>query len=275
MQFIRCPRGQEVSASKLLDCLLAKHSNDLCVPECKDGATWTRAESFRMDLWVLRRSYTKPCTTAYEIKVTRAYLPTCNQLYFVAPPGIIKPEEVPEEAGLFVSSKNMTRLYQKKKAPHRAVDDPVAVFKYILFSRATMGDEEDRKETTYNERFWRKWLARKDEKKELGWDVSKKIRELVTERIDKVDVENHRLQKENEHLADCKKILCDLKVIDEQGRGLSSWGLENKVKECVQRAIHGVDEKLIDQADACAKKLTDLVAALNAAITEGDDSAKG
>lgn len=140
-----------ITANDILKLLLKKHKDDICVPECKHGQSWTKEKVKRFDLWSMKKSYANPITWIYEIKISRqdflqdnkwmTYLPYCTDFYFVAPAGIIDVSEVPEQAGLLLSSKNGTRLFCKKKAPHRHVDTPDCVFKYILMSRTKIMDE--------------------------------------------------------------------------------------------------------------------------------------
>ena len=132
----------KTTAATLLNLLKNRHSKDVCVQECKNGPTWTSSRVKKFDLWVMKKSYTKPMTWIYEVKISRqdflrddkwqTYLPYCSDLYFVAPIGIINVAEVPEEAGILVSSKNGVRLYCKKKAPHRNIEIPASVYKYIF-----------------------------------------------------------------------------------------------------------------------------------------------
>jgi len=91
-------------ARELLDLLLVKHAQDVCVPECKNGPTWT-AKHLRLDLWAMKKSWSNPYTYGYEIKASRSdflqdekwlnYLPYCNYFSFVCLPGLIEPEELP------------------------------------------------------------------------------------------------------------------------------------------------------------------------------------
>lgn len=191
------PKKVSVSARQLVELLLAKHSKDIAVPECKVGPTQSVGGHVRrFDLWVMRKSYSRPAFIGYEVKVNRSdfirdekwreYLDDCSEFSFVCPPGVIEKDEVPEEAGLIVSSTNGKRLYTKKKAPHRVIEPPVSLLLYVLMSRTNITREwykEGKREK------WEAWLKERDEKKELGYNVSKKIRELVKERIEKAEKE--------------------------------------------------------------------------------------
>ncbi|KKK53969.1 hypothetical protein LCGC14_3089430, partial [marine sediment metagenome] len=119
-----------MTAGEVVRLLTKKHSADLFVSECKTGATYT-GTGMRMDAWAMKRTYSPPTTIGYEIKVSRSdfiaddkwpeYLTGCHQFYFVTPSDIIKPNEVPDQAGLLCVAKTGTRLFTKKKAPWRDI----------------------------------------------------------------------------------------------------------------------------------------------------------
>lgn len=224
----------KIGAPQILSLLRAKHSNDVFVDECKDGATLTGAH-LRMDAWVMPRSWSKPATTGYEIKVSRSdflrdekwqgYLPLCHRLYFVCPPGMIDVAEIPHEAGLIVTSKNGTKLYTKKKAPDRDVQIPESLWRYILMSRVKVTRERDTSRVGY----WREWLAERDERRLIGMNVSRSIRRLVDERINRAERENEKLRAENESLAEVRKLLEAVDVTSAAG-----WNLREKVSRRIR-----------------------------------------
>lgn len=240
-----------ITAATILKLLLKKHSDDIAVPECKAGPTWTAKKTPRFDLWCMKRSYTNPMTWIYEIKITRndflqddkwqAYLPYCTDFYFVAPLGIIDPAEVPSDAGLLLSSKNGTRLYCKKKTPHRNVEIPDSIFKYILMSRTRIVD------STYSnvnnrddmQSFWRNWLEKKDVKQQLGYHVSRKIRKLYEENIEKVKIQQDRLDRRLEELEDASKILKEL-GFDDKNLG---WNYRDRICNRIAEINAGLPEK--------------------------------
>jgi len=82
------------------------------------------------DVLAVRKSFTNPNFVIYEVKVTRSdflsdvnrgkyrrYFPDCCQLYFVAPTGVIKKEDLPEGTGLIVRGENGWHV--TKAAPRR------------------------------------------------------------------------------------------------------------------------------------------------------------
>lgn len=176
----------------VMDLLKQRHSKDLFVPECKDGQSWGRSHN-RLDAWAMRRSYSKFLLSGYEIKLTRAdflrdekypnYLPMCNVLYFVAPHGLIDPAELPVDVGLLLVTKTASRVYVKKKAPIRKIDSPVALYEYLLMSRAVIEDEGRLKEQedNYRMRTMKSFMEDKIDLRTFGHKLSRKISKTMRE----------------------------------------------------------------------------------------------
>lgn len=239
-----------MDASTILTAIGNRHTKDLFVPECKDGPTWG-GPHLRLDAWAIRRSWTKPQMTGYEIKVSRAdwlnddkshlYLSLCNVMWLVSPSGVILPEEVPVGVGLLYISKTGSRLFTKKKAPYREVEFPETLIRYILHSRVRTTNLRYSNYDSREDRL-RRWLARDKEKKELGVDVTSAIRERVT----KIEIENHRLLKAVEKYEKLKEWLDinDFNILDyrledairDAAKGVS----EHQVRE-VERAISALE----------------------------------
>jgi hypothetical protein len=222
------------SADKILDLLAARHSKDVFIAECKDGPTHYTSH-MRIDAWTMNRSWAHPVATAYEIKVSRSdfvndnkwhgYLPLCNQFYFVAPPDLIQPSELPDEAGLLTVAGS--RLLTKKKAPHRAIQLPEKLYRYILMCRVVVSRSEFHAETSREDRAaqWRLFVNRRVETRELGYQVSKAIRE----KADAIQMENERLKK---RMQDYDSIRSFLRKLDLDPDGyVTAWTVEDRLKE--------------------------------------------
>jgi len=91
---------------------------------------WGNGHTPRADVLTIRKSFSNPSFMIYEVKISRsdfnadinrgkyrAYFDHCCQLYFAAPKGLIKKEEVPEGTGLIVRGDNGWRV--TKAAPRR------------------------------------------------------------------------------------------------------------------------------------------------------------
>ena len=134
-----------MTADIILQALKNRHWKDVFIPECKTGPTWFNPALRRMDAWVMRRSWTRFATIAYEIKVSRGdfladtkwreYLPYCHELYFICPWGLIKPDEINGDAGLCWVSKNGQRIYTRKCVEQRDIEIPIEMLIHIVMSR--------------------------------------------------------------------------------------------------------------------------------------------
>lgn len=238
-----------ITAKTILKLLLEKHAKDLCVPECKTGPTWYNIYLRSIDLWIMARSWAKPFMIAYEIKITRndflkdekwqKYLPFCTDFYFVTPPGIIDPKELPPEAGLIVTSKNGRRLFMKKKCVRREVEIPNTIFRYVLMARANIGRERKKKGS---KEYWTEWLEEKRANQELGHRVSKKVSRILSEKIDKVYAESHQIQKESEKLQEIKDLITKLGFKPTE---ILRWGFKERFEQRLKELNAGLPEELI------------------------------
>lgn len=238
----------EWSADHLVKLLAAKHAQDVFVDECKNGPTWTAGPDghLRLDAWAMKRSYRHPLAIGYEVKVCRqdfegdekwrGYLAYCHEFYFVCPTGLIQAAQLPDDTGLLWMSKTGTRLFRKKKARYRPdVKIPEDFYRYILMSRARI-DPRGRPEPGRGDKaaFWREWLEREQDMKDVGWRVSRRLKTLIREQIDTVASKNEILRAENEKLAVVKAL------VEEMGIPLYQWGY----KESVQKKIEDLQKLL-------------------------------
>lgn len=206
-----------MTSTDIHNLLAAKHSKDIYVPECKTGSTWSGGQLRIMDGWALRKSYTQPLAVCYEIKVNRQdflrdtkwqeYLVYCNEFYFVCPPELILPGELPPEAGLLWTSKNCKRLMTKKKAVYRKLEIPESLYRYVLFSRVKIVSDSTQENKA---EYWRRWMEHKRLTREFGWSVGKAIRETVNKQVHEKEDENQRLRIALERLQDLDKLLKEL-----------------------------------------------------------------
>lgn len=245
-----------ITANDILKLLLKKHKDDICVPECKHGQSWSDEKIKRFDMWAMKKSYTNPITWIYEIKVSRqdflqdqkwqTYLPFCTDFYFVAPAGIIDVKEVPEQAGLLLLSKNGTRLFCKKKAPYRHVEIPASVYKYILMSRTKIVDSTYYTNTDNGGKdkqiYWQQWLDDKNEKQNLGYNVSRKIRQLYDKNVKRVKMNQDQLENRIENLEDAKRILKELGFEKPDNIG---WDREYKIRQRITEINEGFPENSV------------------------------
>ena len=98
-----------------------------------------------LDGMAFTQEYARMRSIGYEIKVSRAdflqdkkwpdYLPACNSFYFVCPPGIIRPADLPPDIGLYWVEEGGLSLV--KRSGRRVVqpEDLQNVLKSIVINR--------------------------------------------------------------------------------------------------------------------------------------------
>lgn len=227
-----------MTAGEIVALLQEKHRKDVCFAEVKDGPTWFGGH-LRLDFWTMKPSWSSPCITVYEVKVSRSdfvkddkwqgYLPLCNRFSFVAPAGTIDPDEVGPEAGLLLVSKTGTRLYTKKKAPYRPVDPAAtdSLFRYLLMSRTRPSAHFDQRDEPQDRAqriaWWKDWLMDRQAAHDIGYRVSR----AVTQHVNAVNMRCLRLESENKALGDARELLKELGV---QPGG---YALRNRLKDAL------------------------------------------
>jgi hypothetical protein len=249
------------SAHTILEALAVRHSKDVFIPECKDGPTHYSSH-MRIDAWAMNRSWAHPVATAYEIKVSRAdflkdnkwpgYLPLCNQFYFVTPPDLISLSEVPQEAGWMVAARS--RLLTKKKAPHRAIQLPEELYRYILMCRVVVSrnEYEVQKTKDESEQYWRQFVNKKVELRELGYQVSKAIRQ----KADALKFENKRLKQRMEEHEDIRGMLQRLNINpDSRVYGFTVEDRLKQQEEIFPREFMYAMRKLKDSLERALKQM--------------------
>jgi hypothetical protein len=246
------PKRFSISSDKILDLLEQKHSKSVFIRECKDGPT-QGCEHFRMDAWVMNRSWANACVTAYEIKVSRsdflndnkwnAYLKLCNSFYFVCPQGLIDVDELPADVGLIHVSATGTRLFTKKKAPVRQVQIPEEVFRYILMCRVVVSrrwwdvDQEKPED-------WKAWLEDKSENSRVGRRVSSEIASRVDKQVGEVKRENDRLKKSMVNYESVAAFLTRL-GIEYHDSSYIDHTVQSKLKRIASLIPQGFKQKLV------------------------------
>jgi len=249
-----------VNANDILDAIEVKHSGDLVIPECKTGPSMGAQCFHQMDAWIMAKSWSKPHTTCYEIKTARRdflndtkwmnYLPYCNYMYFACPKGLITPEELNKDVGLY--NYVGKRLICKKKAPWRDVTVPEQLWRYILMWRVTVGRERG---DGGAKAYWQAWLADKKENKYFGTHVSQSIRNEIERRVDAVAKLNSELTRKHEGYESIREMLKD---IDVDEKHFSGWALTRRVRSIIDARKKGMPEQFIEQVDKLTGSLHEI-----------------
>lgn len=257
---------EQADAKQLLGLLAARHGKDVFVAECKSGPTHGAAH-LRLDAWAMRSSWANACATGYEIKVSRSdfqrdekwrnYLPYCNEFYFVTTSGVADLSELPAEVGLLVASKNLKRLYCKRKAVYRDLEVPDPLYRYILMCRARIADErEGGAEYVDAATYWRRWLATKELDHELGRRVSRALRTVIATRIGEVGRENRELKDRCGKYEDVRRVLSGLGL--DPDCPPSEW----RMSEAVASARQVVPRSLVRDLNDLQRTITDATSSL-------------
>lgn len=222
--------------------------NSYFITECKTCSTYFPDPQGLLifDGLAITKSYTKPNIIGYEIKVSRGdflqdnkwhlYLQYCNEFFFVVPKGLISKEELPENVGLIYYNPD-TRLHTVKKALYRQIEEPVGLYKYIIFSRL----EQDRipfYEDTAE--YARAYLEDRVDKKyighRLGTKLSKDLQD-ANQRLENLKYTEERLEAWNS----VENLLIKYGVLNWRGYRGNNWlnDVENALKG-------GVSSKKLD-----------------------------
>lgn len=166
------------------------------ITECKTCSTYFPDPQglLKFDGLAVTKSYTQPSIIGYEIKVSRndfrqdnkwhLYLQYCNEFYFVVPKGLVKKEELPDNVGLIWYNPENKSLRTVKKAQWRQIEEPVGVYKYIIFSRL----EEDRI-PFYEDRaeYAKAYLEDKTVKRYVGKSLGSKLTKDLTQALERLE----------------------------------------------------------------------------------------
>lgn len=174
----------KVTSTDIKLALAEKHWKDFFLTEVKSGSSWmtARGDMKILDALAIRKSWTSPCFTGYEIKISRSdflrdvkfytYEELCNCLYIVCPKDMIKRTEVPETVGLMYYDPDKKTITTKKKAIYRKIDYSPDMLLYIIYSRL----ESDRFPFfSDKQEYYRAYLDGKRDNRELGRAIKTKL----------------------------------------------------------------------------------------------------
>jgi hypothetical protein len=252
--------NNKITAVDIVKLLEVKHSKDLFITECKNGQTWGNKSNFRLDGWVMKRSYSNPLIIGYEVKVDRQdflndhkyhnYFELCNEFYFVCPAGLIEKAEVPENCGLIWTSKNATKLYTKLKASYRNIEEPTDLYKYVLMSRAVITNPNENNKTTGRKEAIESYLKDKETRRYMGRMLGEKLSKRINEEIEQVALENKGLIAINESYQEIKDFLKELGIKPD------TWSAKWKVEQKLEEINKLLDSETTDALSAAINCLT-------------------
>lgn len=176
----------KVTSTEIKRALQGRCPKEYYLTEVKNGGTYTPSNQGLLifDAVHIRRSWTNPCITIYEIKVSRGdflqdnkwklYLQYCNQFFFVVPKGMIDRNELPEDIGLIYYNPDTKGLVTKQKAKWRECENPDDMYKYIIYSR--LGENQY---PFYDDKvaYAKDYIENRAEKKYIGHRLGTKMAE--------------------------------------------------------------------------------------------------
>ena len=211
----------DVTALDIKRALAKGHgNNEFFITECKNGPTGRGMLQF--DGLAIYKSWTHPKIVGYEIKVSRSdflrdnkfylYMPYVHELYFVVPTGLIDRNELPNEIGLIYYNPDKKTLLTKKKATYQKIEVSSEMLLYIIMNRL---DSERLPFTSDKAEYFRLWVQGKTNNRELGYQVSCKFIEELTDK-DRELTRYQRVKDDMDILGAIEKIM--------DKHGLSRWG---------------------------------------------------
>lgn len=173
--------GIKVKAHEITYALSKRNCDELFLTEVKTGPS-TMRETLRFDAIHIKKSWTRPCITGYEVKVSRNdflhddkyihYKNYCHRLYMVCPKDMISVSEIPEDIGLIYYNPEKKTLNTKKMAQLRDIEISSSLLYYILISRIS-NDLHPFFNNTKD--YIEAYIQDKANKKELGWKFESKL----------------------------------------------------------------------------------------------------
>ena len=232
----------KVQAYQINKQLAKRHQNDLFYAEVKNGPTWTSNNLLILDALAIKKSWTQPCITGYEIKVDRSdftrdekwhgYLQYCNKFYFACPKGLIEPEELPAQVGLVYYDPEKDTIRTKRKALHKEITLSAEVLLYLLFYRT----ESDRYPFfSKKQEYFKEWL----ESKQINRDFGRTIGTRMAEEIQKLSKENTRLKDKLEYAEEEIKGFEPIRQIcRDAGIQTYKWGFAQELKKALSGKVN-------------------------------------
>ena len=230
--------AEKVTANEIKIALAEKHRKDFFLTECKSGSSWfTPAGDMKiLDGLAIRKSWTKPCFTGYEVKVSRSdflrdakfytYEEICNCLYIVCPKGMIERTEVPESVGLMYYDPEKKTITTRKKAIWRKVEYSPDLLLYIIYSRL---DSDRYPFFSSSKEYFTEYVEQKKNSKQLGRAVSSRLIQENRELMVQLDgLRRFEAERERHHAI--------MTVLENHGiYGLKPEDLARKLDEALSR----------------------------------------
>lgn len=189
----------KMTAAQVVSCL-RRTAAHIFLEQVKTGSTYAAAYGTgprRIDALAIKPSWTHPCITAWEVKVSRSdflrdtkwpdYLDQCHRFYFACPRGLIQPDELEDKRVGLVWTTPSGHASVRRAAPYRSIEMPVDLLYYIVLSRLGPANAPWNAEESYyrDRRSWgRRYLEQEQRDKDLGRSLGTKMAKRLAELAD-------------------------------------------------------------------------------------------
>jgi len=141
------------------------------------------------------------------------------------PSGLLHKDEIPDNMGLIYYNPETGKLLKKKNALYREIEEPVGVYKYIIFSRI----EQDRNPFYSSQKEYAKaYLEDRAEKNYIGTRLKSKMAHDLADAYERLE----RLKSVEEEIELLKRIK---KVMNENG--IYCWFSDDDYAEKLEDAL--------------------------------------
>ena len=206
----------KVKAYEVKEALSKIHTNDFFITECKNGGTFTPNKEglYIFDSVAIKKSWTKPKITIYEVKVDRGdflrdikyhcYLPYCHELYLVAPKDLIKKEEIPTEIGLKYYYPESGAIKTVKNAIYRNIEVNANMLMYVIMNKL---DSDRTPFYSCRKEYAEAYINDKADKRNVGYTLGTKLAKQIAE----MENEIYSLRHSQEKMEILKKLIAVMK----------------------------------------------------------------
>lgn len=253
----------KVRSHEITYALSNRNCDELFLTEVKTGPS-TMSETLRFDALSIKKSWTKPCITGYEVKVSRSdflhddkfihYKNYCHRLYMVCPKDLIAPSELPEDIGLIYYNPEKKTLHTKRIAHLRDIEISFSLLYYILVSRISNDIHPFFNET---KDYIEAYLLDKADRNKLAYKFKSKLIENVV----RAETETENLKRELEKSIEKSNERDELvKILRDKGL-LTSWDYRNieTLRENLGRKYPKELCDAIKDIDSAMEKLNNII----------------
>lgn len=254
----------KVRADEITHALSKRHTNDLFLTEVKNGPTMgSGTEMYRLDAVGVKKSWTSPCITGYEVKVDRqdflnddkwpAYREYCHRLFFACPKGLIEKDELPEDVGLIWFNPEKGTTYTRKKPLFRDVGIPTDMIYYILLSRL-----ESEKHPFFSEQ--REMAEAYVNDKANRIELSKKLHSKMVEDLRDLHQENAQLRRKQKSFDEKDETLDNImKLMREHGLSGRLWSIERELNSLLNQSLPDETVRKLERIVSASKEVETLL----------------